>query len=759
MLFKKLWRTMLQYKAQFISMIIMITLGVGMFVGFNTEWYSIDRDTGAFFKETGYADYRIIYEKGFSADDLDKISSVDGVTAAARFLSVNADVKDFDGDTVALTVTTDEKVSGMYLESGDEYDARSEDGIWLSKLYAEANGVSVGDSLTLKYKNLEISGEVKGLIRSGEYLVCVRDETQLMPDYDTHGFAYISPVMYEKAVGADFYPQINVLAELDKTDFIDTVDSVLGRTSLVLSKDESSSYAAASGESDEGKSMGAILPTMFLLIAVLTMVTTMHRLAVKEKTQIGTLKALGFKNRRILRHYSSYAFMIGVVASVFGTGLGYLVAGMIFSEKGSMGTYFDMPDWTLVIPKFCVWTVILMIALLTFIGFLSVKAQLRGTAADALRPAVPKKMKPMLIERTKSFHKLPFGTRWNMRDIMRHRSRTAMSLIGIIGCMILLVGSLGMRDTMSDFLDTFYDGATKYSSRIYLAEDASDSDRSRIKELYSGDTSASVSVQLKEKAVSLDIFDIENGLVRFPDKKDGFIELSNDGALICSRIADEFGLKKGDKFEISPYGSDKKYTLTVADVMRSTSESVAINTEYASSLKLGYTPDSVYTSVEKADIGDDAAIKSVQSKQMIIDSFDSFLEIMNMMIALLIVGALVLATVVLYNLGVMSMTERYREMATLKVVGFRDKKIGKLLIDQNLWLSIIGIILGIPAGYGTLAVLEKELASEYELKTTVGLLSILISVALTLGVSLAVSYAIAKKNRKIDMVEALKGAE
>lgn len=137
--------------------------------------------------------------------------------------------------------------------------------------------------------------------------------------------------------------------------------------------------------------MGAVLPVLFLLIAVLTMVTTMHRLTAKEKTQIGTLKALGFKNRRILRHYTSYAFMIGILGTAIGIGLGYSVAYFIMNPNGTMGTYFDMPYWRLKMPGFCIIVMAAIIVLLTFIGFLSVKQMLKGTAADALRPYTPKK--------------------------------------------------------------------------------------------------------------------------------------------------------------------------------------------------------------------------------------------------------------------------------------------------------------------------------------------------------------------------------
>ncbi len=759
MLFRKLRRTMRLYKVQFFSMILMIALGVGVFVGANTEWVSIEKNINYLFDNTGFADYRIISENGFTEEELDKIADIDGVTEAGRYLSVNADVREYSGDSLALTVTENSSVSDFMLISGSEYDENSADGIWLSDKYAEANGTELGDTLTLQYKNLEIKGVVKGFVKSGEYLICVRDESQLMPDYTGFGFAYISPAMYEKATGGDFYTQINVISDAEKKGFTESADDALDKTLLILSKDETISYSGAMGEVEEGKTMGSILPVLFILIAVLTMVTTMHRICAKEKTQIGTLKALGFKDGRIVRHYTSYALMTAAAGSIFGIILGCLIAWYIINPDGMMATYLDMPQWNLYIPWFCFALLIGLVVLLTFIGFLSVKKMLKGTAADALRPYTPKAVKNLRIEKSAVFHKLSFGTRWNLRDVMRHKSRSVMSLVGITGCMIILVASMGMRDTMESFLDVYYDGATNYSSRIYISEEADSQQIDELTDKYDGDWSASVSVQIEDKSVSLDVYSVENDLVRFPGKDGGYTEIGDGGAYICVRISDEYKLDVGDEFTVSPYGTDEKYTLAVAGVIRSVSENIVITPAYADSLGLAYTADSVYTDTEKSDIASDSAVKSVQSKQMIIDSFDTFTDMMNMMIFVFVAAGIILGIIVLYNLGVMSYTERYREMATLKVVGFKDRKIGRLLIGQNLWLSAVGIIAGLPLGAAVLDYLLKALASEYEMSLVISPATYIISLLLTLGMSLAVSLAVSRKNKKIDMAEALKSAE
>lgn len=759
MLFKKLLRTMGKYKAQFISMIIMITLGVGVFLGFNMEWYSIKKNTDYIFEKSGFADFRLISEEGFKEEDLEKVKQIDGVEDATRYISINTSVKDSD-DIIALAVSENINVSGFMLigEGNIEYSSTSKDGIWLSDQYASKNNVKLNDTLTLNYKNYEVSGKVVGLIKASEYLVCVPDETQIMPDFNTYGFAYISPLMFKNVLGFNFYTQINVKAPaLSKKGFSSKVDSALAKTTLVLSKDETVSYSSAKSEEEEGKTTGSILPVLFLAIAILTMITTMHRLVTAEKTQIGILKALGFKDRKIILHYTTFAIFISVVGSVLGVALGYAVARLIMNPSSAMGTYLDVPNWNLYMPWFGIVALVAMNLVIIGIGYLSIKNVLKGPASEALRPYTPKKMKVTKIEKTKLWNKFSFGTKWNMRDILRHKARSAMTTIGVLGCAVLVIAALGMQDTMNKFVDVFYNQAINYETRLNISENTSNEKAIEIANEYNGDYSSQSSVKIGEKSVSLEIYNISNDKVRFVNEDMKFVTLANDGAYICERIAKEFSLKPGDAFICSPYGQDESYNLVVKDILKSMSEAIIMNEDYAKSKNINYHINLVYTS--ESNINTNENIINTQSKSIIIKSFDSFMELMNISVTLLIIAAVVLGVVVLYNLGVMSFMERYREMSTLKVLGFKDKKIGNLLITQNMWISILGTIIGIPLGVWTLDYLIKALASEYEMSLSISWLSFVISILITLGVSWFVSIVIANKNKKIDMVESLKCSE
>ena len=756
MLTRKLLRTAWKYRAQFLSMIVMVALGVGIFLGFNIEWKSIEADTGAFFEATNYADYRVYSETGFSADDLNAVLDIPGVDAASRVFSVNVDIA---GEKKALNLTVSENytVTTMAVVSGAAYDPDSA-GLWLSRKFAEANGVGVGDTIELTYGGASFTEEVVGLAKSGEHMICVADANQLMPDHTTFGFAFMTPAELEKVLGFAFYPQINIRSALEKDEMEQRIAGALGRTLLVTSKSEQYSYAGAQSEVEEGQTMGSVLPVLFLLIAMLTMVTTMHRIAASEKTQIGTLKALGFRDRKILAHYTSYGLFIGAAGTALGVLLGYGIAAIIMNENGMMGAYFDLLEWKLVMPGFCPPLIAAIVLFLTLISYLSVKAMLRGTAADALRPYTPKAMKKCVLEKLPLWHRLRFGTRWNLRDILRHKSRSAMTLIGVAGCMVLMVGGLGMSDTMKAYLDVLGEDILHYTTRVNLSESAANGEALRLAEELDGDWLASSGVSLAGKTVALEVYSADRGLIRFVDDSNRLLSLGDDGVYLCQRLRDVASV--GETITLSPYGVEEQYEVKVAGYYRSViTESVVMTAGYAEKIGIPYRVSAIFTDKAAGDIGASPIIAGKQDKQGMMDSYDSFVGIMNVMVAVLVAAAAALGVVVLYNLGVMSYLERSRELATLKVLGFRDRQIGRLLISQNVWLTVIGALIGLPAGVWVLWYLCKALASEYELAVCIGVPTYVISLLLTFGVSLFVGWMVARKNRRIDMVEALKGAE
>jgi putative ABC transport system permease protein len=426
------------------------------------------------------------------------------------------------------------------------------------------------------------------------------------------------------------------------------------------------------------------------------------------------------------------------------------------SEGGMMGTYFDMPDWSAVIPEFCYPVLAVTIVLLTLISYLSVRRQLKGTAADALRPYAPKKMRKIFFERFRFWNKFSFGTKWNIRDLSRHKSRSAMTLFGIVGCMVLMVGGLGMRDTMSGFLDLLNNDISNYTTKVNLVDDA-DLDKSKklIKEL-DGDWESLTGISLDGDTISLDIIHNPKDMLNVIDEDNNRIKLSDRGVYLCLRLKDKAEI--GDTITFSPYGSKKTYKAEVLGYNRSVmTESITMSDKLADKLKIDYSVSAIYTDKKTNEIKSSDLISGKQDKAQLMETFNSFVQIMDSMVVILVIAAAVLGIVVLYNLGVMSYVERSRELATLKVLGFRNRTIGRLLISQNIWLTFIGVTVGLPAGVLVLRWLITALAGEYEMKLMLGALTYSVSILLTFGVSLMVGLMVAKKNKKIDMVEALKG--
>ena len=266
MLMKKMLRTVWNYKSQFISMIIMAAIGIGVFLGFNIHWHSLRTNAFDFFDDTHYADYRLYSNDGFTKKDIDAISRIIQVEAATGYLSINIDVKDFN-NSLTLNISDNYTVSTMLATSGTEYD-ESIEGVWLSDKYAAANGIEIGDNISLLYMGKAINLCVVGLCKSGENMICVADENQLMPDFESHGFAYISPKTFENMVGSILYPQVNIVSSLEKSELIKALENAIQKTVLVTSKDEHVSYAGVKSEIEEGKTMGSILPALFLSIAI-----------------------------------------------------------------------------------------------------------------------------------------------------------------------------------------------------------------------------------------------------------------------------------------------------------------------------------------------------------------------------------------------------------------------------------------------------------------------------------------------------------
>lgn len=751
MLKRKIIRTLLNYKAQMISMLLMIILGVGIFLGCNIEWYSIKTNRTNYYEDTGYPEYRI-YKDSFSLDELQYVKDFSDVKYATRALTTLGSLN--NNTYLMLNVLEDcQNIKPLYID-GEVYSNEA-DGIYLSDLYAKENNIKLNDYLDIEAEGFKIHEPVKGLIKSSEYLICLKDSSQLLPNYKEYAYCYLSPKMITKYLGQAFYNTVYASSKLSTSDFEAKALNALGASITVLSYQDETGYSGSNGEIEEGKTMALLIPTAFILIAVLTMVTTMARISTNERIQMGVLKSLGFKRKKIARHYSLYGLIIGIIGTLIGCVLAYGIAYYIINPKGPMSTYLDFPSWHLYMPWYGVLIVILLPITLGIISYLIVNSELKGTACETLKPKREKAVKASYIEKTKFFSKASFQTKWNIRDMLRHKARTIMSIIGVLFSTVLIFACMGMRDTVIDFKNTLYNENYNFENKLTLNSQISNTKALDLASKYEADYEANVAIKFNNKTVVLSIINNSRNLLGIVDEKENRLELKDGGVYVCRRIKDD-GYKINKEIDFNLYGSKEIISSKVIGVCLSMTEGIYMTENTANELGISYKIQTLYTNL---NVMVDSNVSSITTKTELLSAFNTMMEMMDSMIWILILASAILAVVVLYNLASLGYIEKIREMSTLKVIGFTNKKIAKILVVGTIWITVMGLIIGLPLGAYLLDILLRALAGEYEMNMAFGYLSYIVGIVGPFLVSLVTIYLISKKTKKLDMVSALKERE
>lgn len=751
MLKRKIIRTLLNYKAQMISMLLMIILGVGIFLGCNIEWYSIKTNRTNYYEDTGYPEYRI-YKDSFSLDELQYVKDFSDVKYATRALTTLGSLN--NNTYLMLNVLEDcQNIKPLYID-GEVYSNEA-DCIYLSDLYAKENNIKLNDYLDIEAEGFKIHEPVKGLIKSSEYLICLKDSSQLLPNYKEYAYCYLSPKMITKYLGQAFYNTVYASSKLSTSDFEAKALNALGASITVLSYQDETGYSGSNGEIEEGKTMTLLIPTAFILIAVLTMVTTMARISTNERIQMGVLKSLGFKRKKIARHYSLYGLIIGIIGTLIGCVLAYGIAYYIINPKGPMSTYLDFPSWHLYMPWYGVLIVILLPITLGIISYLIVNSELKGTACETLKPKREKAVKASYIEKTKFFSKASFQTKWNIRDMLRHKARTIMSIIGVLFSTVLIFACMGMRDTVIDFKNTLYNENYNFENKLTLNSQISNTKALDLASKYEADYEANVAIKLNNKTVVLSIINNSRNLLGIVDEKENRLELKDGGVYVCRRIKDD-GYKINKEIDFNLYGSKEIISSKVIGVCLSMTEGIYMTENTANELGISYKIQTLYTNLNAMV---DSNVSSITTKTELLSAFNTMMEMMDSMIWILILASAILAVVVLYNLASLGYIEKIREMSTLKVIGFTNKKIAKILVVGTIWITVMGLIIGLPLGAYLLDILLRALAGEYEMNMAFGYLSYIVGIVVPFLVSLVTIYLISKKTKKLDMVSALKERE
>lgn len=789
MLRRKMIRDIKQNLSQFITILLMVFIGIMAYSGIESYMEGMKETANNFYGNYNLQDLNVMGE--LSEENINTIKEISNVKNAEGKLNVNGVLENDDDTTISMNFIEENEISKFYIVDGESFNKDTK-GIWLDNFFAEENNLKIGDTLKIKYDGYVFKEKIVGLINVPDHVYDVKDESQLYPDHKTFGFAYASinelegfiknQVMKETNITdesifnqvfsnfnyKDYIKYNYIMVDIDnKEKFNEVKNSIEEKIEnvAVINIEDTASYKQYQGEIEEGETYIGVFSGLFLFIALLSVVTTMNRVVKKQRLQIGTLKALGFKQRKIVLHYISYSFWISIVAALLG-----LVAGRYFIGNVFIGlemSFFEIPNGMPIIKNDSYIVAVLVVLCVSFVTYLSTRKILKEKTADILRNEIPSvKSKSLNITTTGIFKKMSFNTKWNIRDMFRNKARTITGIVGITACAMLIVCSLGMLDSMNYFIDLQFNRIFNFEYKLSLKSDISTENLKELTDKYGDNTSQSIYIEIKDNDGNIESNNIfvtdSKDYVRFVDNKDRFISVDNDeGVYVTYKLAKTKGYKIGDEILWHVSGKNKYYTSKIVGFNKDPqNQNLTMTRKYLESLDIEYKPDSLYTNVDLSENKDIAGVTVISNIDKLKEGMDGMLETMKTMLVLIIVIAIILGSVIIYNLGILSYTEKQYQFATLKVLGFKDKQIQKIFIRQNNIVSVISIILGLPAGfYLTDWLFKTAIEEHYDFGAHINFISYVLAAIGTFVISYVVSKILAKKIRKIDMVTSLKGNE
>ena len=759
MLFKKMLRDIKENKMQFIAIFLMSFITLLAFAGIGSEVQGLQDNLNNYYNETNMADaYALGNDFNESVvNDFKNMSSTTGVETQFVVSSI-ADLD--DEPAVTLHFLEKNNISKYYPVKGGNIDFSDEDGIWLDARFAEVKNLTVGDNISLSFNGITINKTIRGLGYSPDY-VYQKPENGLIADFKYQGFGYLP----EKAYPGSEMPHNKLLmtTNLNSQDYYNQTREMLegnGYDDIIESasyipREDSASDNQIQDEIKQHIVLAVMFPIIFVVVALLILLTTMTRIVSHQRTQIGTLKAIGFENRPLIIHYLSYGFYLTLIGSVLGIIIGHNTIPYIFVD--TMKSYYTLPCWDPGFNMSFIFVALLLVLGSVLCSYFAVASIMRESPSATLKPKPPKISKIGFVENTWIWDKFGFNLRWNTRDVNRNKLRAVITLFGVIGCTVLLISAFGMHDGVSDLKTWKYDDINHYETQLVLQDNISQSQIDSIIDEVNGTPIMTKSIQIKANDVKmmqvLTVHD-KTPLITTTDKDRHEMTLPDDGISISQKTAELFDLNVGDEIEWHLYGNETWINSTVDAIYGDPSvQGITITTDCAEKLNISFKPTEIVTKENVTDESD--GVGSINNHKDLTNSWDKLTQTANLLIIILVIFAVILAVVVLYSLGLLGFTEVERDMATLKVLGFQLKDLRTLFVTQYLGISIIGFLIGVPVGYYVLESIRSNTDTLFY-PTNHSPTTIAISFVITIIVSAIVNLLLANKLKNIDMVEALK---
>lgn len=588
-------------------------------------------------------------------------------------------------------------------------------------------------------------------------------------------------------------------AEAKLADAQADVDAIADTEGEVYVLDLTKNIGAESFKSDAGRidQIAQVFPFLFFLVAALVSLTTMTRMVEEERVLIGTFKALGYSKARITSKYLIYAIVASGVGAIIG-----IVALSKFLPWFIMGAYaiiYAVPCRPCPIaPAMTAAAAGLGVGITVIATCFAAASTLRERPAFLMLPRAPKAGKRILLERIRPvWRRLSFSWKVTSRNLFRYKRRFIMAIVGIAGCTALLLTGLGLQNAINDIIDKQYGELYHYNTIVRMASDSTDDEKSQVEQRVEEDASGEYAwlATANKQAQSIsddDGADISQHRIdiivpEHPDTFSNFITmrtregheelaLSDDGVLVSEKLAMELSLTVGSTFSIFDEDAVGDATgdgreVTVAGIMENYVGHYVYFTPTLYEQVMGEEP--VFTTLYANEVEDEGArevlsdellatdgVKTVTYNDETIDSYRTMLKSVDSVVVVLVIAAALLAFVVLYNLTNINITERVREIATLKVLGFTPREVDAYIYRETLLLAVIGALVGLLLGI----VMEGFVVVTAEVDQVmfgrdIHAASFIIAFLLTMVFSVIVTLAMRPKLRRIDMVESLKSSE
>lgn len=548
---------------------------------------------------------------------------------------------------------------------------------------------------------------------------------------------------------------------------------------FVLNRSSNVGYGSLDSSSDIVAGISRVFPAFFLLVASLVCITTMTRMIDEERTQIGTLKALGYSNGAIISKYLVYAGSGALV----GCGLGVLVGSVVFPTilwevykimlHITPGLVLKV-NWLL-----CGAVVLAYTSVMLLVTWYCCRKSLREEPAELIRPKAPEVGRKILLERLPFWHRISFLNKVTIRNIFRYRQRLAMMMVGIGGCTALLVTGFGLRDSIVNVVDYQFEEVTVYDLQVYFSEGQSEGSRYQFEGQVGNKADnvmfyhqESVELDFDNETQEIYLMAAESEVRQFIDFHDGDEKLSMPGrneVMLSVGVAEAMGINVGD--EVKLRNADmQQLELTVSGIYDNHVYNYAIVIPETLEEQWEQTPDLQMALLQVAEGQDVYAlgaqiagfdgVMNVAISEELAEMVGSMMDALDLVVIVIVVCAGLLAAIVLYNLTNININERIREIATIKVLGFRSGETGAYVFKENLSLSVIGSLLGLGLGYLLLIFVMSEIKINMVwFKPLIMPESYVISVVLTMVTACIVDFIFYFKLEKINMAEALKSVE